>query len=197
MREALRRLRDENLVVSRQGAGTTVAPPHNADAHSHQVMSINDLVAFASDMPFAIEAMKIVTIDRKLAARTGLEPGSEWLHVFGYRHTAAEDGPACWTEYFINRRFAAVGRLLQRHSGPIFGLIEDLFGQGIAEVHQEIAATLIAPLLAEGLGVEPGTAALEVRRCYRIADGTIAQFTINTHPAALFSHAMTMRRVRG
>jgi hypothetical protein len=44
-----------------------------------------------------------------------------------------------------SREFAAVGRLLQRHTGPIFHLIEDLFGQSIVEVHQEIAAALISP----------------------------------------------------
>ena len=48
--------------------------------------------------------------------------------------------PLCRTEYYINRAFAAVGRLLQRHTGPIFPLIEDLFGVSIVEVHQEIAA---------------------------------------------------------
>ena len=59
--------------------------------------------------------------------------------------------PVCWTEVYINREFAAVGRLLQRHRGPIFHLIEDLFGQSIVEVHQEIAAALISPTLAGGL----------------------------------------------
>ena len=53
--------------------------------------------------------------------------------------------PLCRTEYYINRAFAAIGRLLQRHTGPIFPLIEDLFGVSIVEVHQEIAAVLIAP----------------------------------------------------
>jgi GntR family transcriptional regulator len=65
----------------------------------------------------------------------------------------------------INRDFTAVGKLLQRHTGPILPLIEDLFGQSIVEVHQEIAATLISPALAGGLKVKAATAALEFRRC--------------------------------
>jgi DNA-binding GntR family transcriptional regulator len=32
VREALRRLREDSLVSSRQGAGTTVVPPHPADS---------------------------------------------------------------------------------------------------------------------------------------------------------------------
>ena len=48
VREALRRLREDNLVSSRQGAGTIVVPPRPADFFVHEVMSINDLVAFAT-----------------------------------------------------------------------------------------------------------------------------------------------------
>ncbi len=117
----------------------------------------------------------MVTIDDELAARTGLEPGSQWLSVRGYRQADGAPAPLCRTEYYISRTFAAVGRLLQRHTGPIFPLIEDLFGVSIAELHQEIAAVLLSPELADGLGVEPGTAALQMRRMLqdlRRRDGT-------------------------
>jgi non-ribosomal peptide synthetase component F len=99
-------------------------------------------------------------------------------------------------EYYINRAFAAVGRLLQRHTGPIFPLIEDLFGVSIVEVHQQIAAVLVAAEPAERLKTEPGSPALEVQRTYKTSDGEIAQVTVNTHPASRFRHSMTMRRVR-
>jgi DNA-binding GntR family transcriptional regulator len=102
----------------------------------------------------------------------------------------------CRTEYYINRSFAAVGRLLQRHTGPIFPLIEDLFGVSVSEVHQEISAVVLSPDLAERLQAEPGTAALQMQRTYTTSDGEIAQVTVNTHPSARFRHAMTMRRVK-
>ena len=37
VREALRRLREDNLVSSRQGAGTIVVPPRPADSFVHEV----------------------------------------------------------------------------------------------------------------------------------------------------------------
>ena len=134
-------------------------------------MSINDLLAFAADTRFAIESIKTVVIDAKLASRTGLPSGEEWLEVCGYRHSEGVDAPVCWTEYYINRAYAAVGRLLQRHTGPIFPLIEDMFGQSIIEVQQQISATLISPALAAGLEVKDGSAALEVRRAYKTSRG--------------------------
>src|ERR1700759_926170 len=196
VREALRRLREDGLVSSRQGAGTTVVPPRPTDSFVHEVMSINDLVAFATDVRFAIEAIEMVEIDDKLAARTGIPSGEQWLSVRGLRHTEGSELPVCWSEVFINREFAAIGRLLQRHTGPIFHLIEDLFGQSIVEVHQEIAAALIPPELAGRLKAKAGATALEVQRTYKLATGRIAQVAINTHPASRFRHAMTMRRVK-
>src|SRR5215471_12706970 len=123
VREALRRLREDSLVSSRQGAGTTVVPPRPADSFVHEVMSINDLVAFATGVRFAIDTIEMVRIDHNLSARTGIAHGEQWLAVRGFRHVEGSELPVCWTEVYINREFAAVGRLLQRHRGPIFHLI--------------------------------------------------------------------------
>ena len=116
-------------------------------------MSINDLLAFATGTHFAIESIAMVTIDDELVARTGLTSGEQWLTGRGFRRAEgaeSSESALCRTEYYINRAFAAVGRMLQRHEGPIFPLIEDLFGLSIVEVHQEITAVLIPPALAGG-----------------------------------------------
>lgn len=197
IREALRRLRDDNLVASRPRAGTMVVPRPSSESYVQDVVSINDLLAFATGAQFAIESTKMVVVDAELAARAGLISGEEWLAVRGFRQLDGAEFPVCRTEYYINRAFAAVGRLLQRHTGPIFPLIEDLFGLSIVEVRQEIAAVLISAELADDLSVEKGTPGLEVRRTYTTSDGEVAQVTINTHPSARFRHSMTMRRVRG
>ena len=197
VREALRRLREDNLVASRPRAGTRVVPRPASSSYAQDVMSIDDLVAFAAGAQLNIESNEMVTIDDDLAARTGLEVGTQWLCVRGYRQAAGASVPLCQTEYYIHRGFAAVGRLLQRHTGPIFPLIEDLFGVSIEELHQEVAAVLLSPQLTDDLGVEPGTAALRMQRTYKTSDDEVAQVTINTHLSSSFRYAMTMRRVRG
>lgn len=196
VREALRLLREDGLVQSRRGAGTVVVPPSHTDSDIHQVMSINDLVAFAVGTRFVIQSMKMLPLDTRLAEKTGLPAGEEWLQVRGYRHTEGDDVPVCRIDYYINRDFAAVGRLLQRHKGPVFTLIEDLFGQTVSEVQQQISATLLSDELADAFQEPRGSAALEVRRTYKTADGKVAQVTLNTHPAARYQHSMTMRRMR-
>jgi DNA-binding GntR family transcriptional regulator len=196
VREALRRLRDDNLVSSRPRAGTTVVPRSSQNSYAQDVMSINDLVSWAAGKRFVIESLAMVALDAGLASRTGLTSGEEWLAVRGFGHMEGVESPVCWAEYYIHRDFAAVGRLLPRHTGPIFPLIEDLFGQSIVEVHQEIGAALVSPALAQGLKVEAGTAALEARRSYKTSEGRVIQVTISIHPASRYRHSMTMRRVR-
>jgi GntR family transcriptional regulator len=196
VREALRRLREDHLVISRQGAGTVVVPRGSANSYAQEVMSINDLLALASGSRFAIEAMKMVVIDEAVVAKTGLKRGEQWLAVNGLGYREDLDVPMCWAEYYIHRDFAAVGRLLPRHTGPIFPLIEDLFGQNIVEVKQEIGATLLPLELADKLKVEANTAALEILRWYKTSDGQLAQLTTSILPASRYSHSMTMRRIK-
>lgn len=197
VREALRRLREDHLISSRPRAGTMVVPRTSSGSYAGDVMSIDDLMAFATGARFVIHANKMLIIDEALAERTGLPVGEEWLAVGGYRQVEGAPNPVCFTEYYINRSFAAVGRILQRHNGPIFPLIEDMFGRSIVEVHQEISAVLMRTDLAARLDVDPGTAALEVRRTYRTSDGETAQVTINTHPASRYRYSMTLRRIKG
>jgi GntR family transcriptional regulator len=197
VREALRRLREDNLVSSRPRAGTMVVPRPSSHSYVQDVVSINDLLAFATGARFAIESIAMVTVDAELAQRSGLKVGEQWLAVRGFRRAEGADAPVCRTEYYINRAFAAVGRMLQNHTGPIFPLIEDLFGLSIVEVRQEISAVQVGVELAGALKVEPGTPALEMQRTYSTSDGEIAQVTVNTHPGARFRHSMTMRRVKG
>jgi DNA-binding GntR family transcriptional regulator len=196
VREALRRLREDHLVMSRQGAGTVVVPRGAANSYAQEVMSINDLLALASSSRFAIESMKMITIDETLSNKTGLKRGEEWLAVNGLGYRDDDELPVCWAEYYIHRDFAAVGRMLPRHTGPIFPLIEDLFGQNIVEVKQDIGATLVPSELADSLKVEAKSAALEIMRWYKTSDGQLAQLTSSILPAVRYSHSMTMRRIK-
>jgi DNA-binding GntR family transcriptional regulator len=196
VREALRQLREDGLVISRQGAGTVVVPSSPSNFHVLNSMSINDLLNLTGSTHLEIEVMRMLTVAGGLAARIGVPEGDEWLAVHGFRHEDGADSPVCWTEYYINREFAAVGRLLPRHHGPIFPLIEDLFAVSIAEVSQEIASVLISREQAVRHLVPEGSAALQARRVYKTADGKIVQVTINIYPASRFKLSMTMRRIR-
>ena len=197
VREALKRLRADNLVASRPRAGTTVVPRPAASSCSRDIVSINDLISWSSGQRFAIESLEMVVIDGALATRTGLLSGEEWLWARGFGYAEGLEHPACWAEYFVHREYAAVRRVLPQHTGPLFPLIENLFGHKIVEVHQEIGATLISSAIARPLRVQAGTAGLEVRRTYKTSNGLTAQVTLSTHPSYRYRYSTTLRRAVG
>ena len=145
----------------------------------------------------------MVTIDAELAGRTGLALGEAMAGRARLPSGRPRPTPrSAAATYYINRALAAVGRMLQRHSGPIFPLIEDLSGVSIAELHQEITAIGALGRSRRGCSRSMRAApALQMQRSYRTSDGEIAQVTVNTHPAAPFppldDHAPRGRASRG
>src|ERR1700738_1911787 len=63
VREALRLWGGDYVVSSRRGAGTTVSTPRASDSYVHEVMSINDLVAFATGVRFRIDSIEMIVAD--------------------------------------------------------------------------------------------------------------------------------------
>lgn len=197
VRAALRQLRDDGLVSSRQGAGTTVLPPGSTQPYVQEVSSINDLVSFVSEVRYHIDATSLVVSDAKLVNRIGGVEGQRWARVEGFRYKPDNPVPACWTEVFIHSDFARVVRLLARSKGPIFELIEDMCGERIAEVEQHVRSRPIPKALADALQAEPGTPGIEVYRIFRLTDGKVAEVSFNLFRVDQFDFSMTLRRTRG
>ena len=197
VREALRQLRDDGLVTSRQGSGTTVRTLASPQPYVHEIASIDDLVAYASGTQYKPDASAIIVADEKLAERLGGgSVGQRWLRIEGYRYGPDPRLPICWTEVFVHASYAGVGLLLGRRPGPIYGWIEEQYGERITEVEQLLRARMVPDAIAPTLQVEPGSTVVDVRRIYRIATGTVAEVSFNLYPAERFSFSMTLRRSR-
>lgn len=196
IREALRRLRDDGLVASRKGAGTTVMRSSTTQSYVHEVASINDLISFVSALRFHVDSIETVVSDAALVARIGGDTGQKWLKLEGYRYTTGSEKPACWMEVFVHEDYAGVGRLVDHNKGPIFELIETLYGERIVEVEQVLRTSPMPDRVALPLGVQPGETAVEVARTFRLSSGKIAEVSIAHHPAKSFAFSMKLRRAK-
>lgn len=197
VRAALRLLREERLVTSRQGAGTMVATPRSSEAFRLAANSIDDLVAYAAHMSTEIRSTGMERIEGRSATRLGVAPGHEWFVVRGLVRYHRRQIPVCWSNYYINKAFAGVGRMLSPNSGPIFLLIEEMFGVSIAQMDQTISTGSLSHTLAEELKAKPGETSIEVRRSYRTSQGHLAQVSLHSHPAARFQQTIRMQRLTG
>ena len=194
VREALRALRDEGLVASKQGAGSTVVRRAGQPLYTYSISSIEELLQYATEARYAVDKSGIVVADETLAERIGCEVGQRWLRVEGFRYTAAEKNAICWTEVFVRADYAGIGLMIGRRAGTIYSWIEEMYGVRVGSVEQVLRVEPMPQAIAGTLGGEPGGMAVAIRRTYRLTGGDLVEVAFNLHPAERFSYSVTMQR---
>jgi DNA-binding GntR family transcriptional regulator len=196
IRQALRQLQSDRLIESRKGSGSIVLSGSIANTEILHATSIDELLAFSRGRQFHFQSIGIDFIGHDLAAKAGVPSGSDWLILKGYGTSEGHDMPDCWAEYYVNKHFAGIGRLLANPVvSPIFPLIEKRFGVRVVEVDQEMSAAVMSPAEASVLHVQPGTAAIAVHRVYTTSTGEVALITVAIYPAHRFKHSIKLRRI--
>jgi len=197
VREALRQLRADGLVSSRQGSGTTVMPPPPSTLFNvHRVASVDELIAYAVESRYDIVRSDVIASeDVPGDAELELPPDCRWLRLQGIRFSGqGATAPICWTEVFVAAQYAGVERLLARQRGPIWRLIEDMYGERLVEIEQTLRVRSVPAAIAESLQVEPDSTVVEVRRTYKTSAGRIAEVSVNLYPGEKFRFNMKLRR---
>lgn len=196
VREALRQLRIDGLVSSRQGSGTTVMPPPPSSPFNvHRVASIDELIAYAAESRYVVERTDVIASDELAEDELPLPANCRWLRIQGFRfNDEPASPPICWTEVFVASEYAGVERLMNRQRGPIWQLIEDMYGERLVEVEQTIRVRAVPAEVADGLRAEPGASVVEVRRTYRTTSDKVAEVSVNLYPADQFRFSMKLRR---
>lgn len=193
VREALRQLRTDGLLESKQGSGTTVTGAPSQQAFVHEVDTISDLIQYAASMTFSVESTRMLKPEGELATRLVGESDESWLCVEGARHANADGGLVCRTTVYVPARFAGVGRMVGRGNGAIYELIEGMYGVRIREVEQTVHARPAPPAAAKQMGLEVGAILIEVIRVYRLQNGAIAEVAVNLYPPERFTLTMKLR----
>jgi DNA-binding GntR family transcriptional regulator len=75
VREALRVLRDEGLVASRQGAGTTALRRVARSLYTYTVSSVEELLQYASEARYQVDKSSVIAADGALAEKLGCPVG--------------------------------------------------------------------------------------------------------------------------
>jgi GntR family transcriptional regulator len=149
-----------------------------ADEFTHSVPSIDEIMSWASESRFCVDRCAIVRADARLAQRLNCSPG----------------GGGCWAEAYLHHAYVGIREQIGCQPGPVYGLIEEVFGERIVEVRETVRATTISPALAVPLRVDAGSPALVIDRVYRAANDRVVEIAHSIHPADRFSYAITLRR---
>jgi DNA-binding GntR family transcriptional regulator len=196
VREALRRLKEEGLIESRQGAASRVRRA-SRPVYTYSISSVSELLQYATDAKYEIDKSSVVVAGPELVDKFECEIGSRWLRVEGFRFVENSNSPLCWTEVFVHSEYSGVGVLIGRHRGTIYSAIESLYGVRVEQVEQTLFVGKMPEIAAEGLGVEKDEKSITLRRTYRLADSSIPMVAINYHPVDTFTLSLVLKRSNG
>jgi GntR family transcriptional regulator len=194
LREALRALTDEGLIVRRPRAGSLVVARESPTGFVQRVGSIEELLNYPTQTYRRTIETKHVEVDDELAPLLKCEPGSARFLITALRLPKGSDIPLCWTDIYIMPEYASVISHPKHHTVTVADQITEMFGEIAVRTDIEISAGQIPAKMAKPLGVIGGSPSLNVVRRCTGANGVAFETTISVHPGARYIYTFELRR---
>jgi GntR family transcriptional regulator len=194
IREALRILMDQSLIVRRAGLGSVIIATEPPVLFTHSVKSLSEWLRYSNETYRDVVGTSEIVADRKLAALLKCEPGKHWFLIEAIRRSDQFAAPLGWTEIYVLRKFAGVVKRSDHGRAPVHEQIAKMFGQTTEYAQMEIFARKMPATLARPLQVKPGSPALTVVRRYYGAREELFEVTVTTHPEGRYTYSMDMQR---
>ena len=194
VREALRILMDQGLIVRRAGLGSVVIASEPPVLFTHSVKSLGEWLRYSNETYRDVVATRDIVADRKRAALLKCEPGKRWFLIEAVRRSDQFAAPLGWTEIYVLRKFAGVVKRSDHGRTPVHEQIANTYGQTTEYAQMEIFARAMPASLAKALQVKAGSPALTVVRRYYGTGQELFEVTVTTHPEGRYTYTMDMQR---
>src|SRR6201994_2471193 len=194
VREALRILNDQGLIVRRAGLGSVVIAPEPPVLFTHSVTSLNEWLRYSNETYRDVVAARDIVADRKLAGLLKCEPGKDRFVFEAVRRSEHVAAPLGCTEISVLRKFADVVKRADHGRTPVHEQVAKMYGQVSEHAQMEIFARGMPRQLAKALQVKVGSPALTVVRRYYGAREELFEVTVTTHPEGRYTYSMDMQR---
>lgn len=194
VREALRILMDQGLIVRRAGLGSVVIAAEPPVLFTHSVKSLSEWLRYSNETYRDVVGSRELVADRKLAALLKCEPGKSWFLIEAVRRSDQFAAPLGWTEIYVLRKFAGVVKRSDHGRAPVHEQIAKMYGQTTEYAQMEIFVRGMPAAIAKALGVKSGSPALTVVRRYYGLREELFEVTITTHPEGRYTYTMDMQR---
>ncbi len=195
VREAVKQLVEMGLVSRQAGVGTRVMSAQAQTGYRQVMETIEDLQQYTAETELEILKTDTVDLPERRPEFQRVRPRQGWLRIEALRRVLNRRlPPICFTEIYLHPAFHSVRYLGGRVSVPVYMHIEQQFGEHIAEVQQQIRATMLTPRLTQLLKAKADLPALWVCRTYSNPRGEAIEIAMSTHPADRFSYSQTFRR---
>jgi DNA-binding GntR family transcriptional regulator len=193
VREALRTLTEEQLIVRRPRAGSKVLAAHSPTTYAQSVTSMEQLLNYPETWRKTV-ASRRVRADAALASLLECDPGDPWFMLSTLRHPKGSRTPMCWIDIYLPPRYAGVTRHKNHDHMLICDQIVDLYGETLDRVQMELSAGEMPARMAKRLKVIPGSPALFVLRRYFNSAGEAFEVTLSVHPWQRYRYSFEVQR---
>lgn len=197
VRVALRTLHEMGFIASRQGVGNIVRTNQSALRYVQSFESVDALWQYASSTRVHVTQKEEIAVDGDLANWLDCKPGERWWRIRTTRRSKDPEACVAASEIFIPYALGQVLSDLGRSRTPIIMLIESRLGEVVAEVRQEISATMANAAEARALGITPSEPLLQIVRRYLGTRGQVLEVSRSIHPTGSFVYSMSLRLSSG
>jgi DNA-binding GntR family transcriptional regulator len=193
VREALRDLKSQGLILARAGVGTVVRARAPRTRFMQGVGTLQELIQFVEATRMRVLARRRTIVDPVLAERVALKTGQQWHEALVLRFLPNEPTPVASMRIFVRPEHGDVLDHIDTAGLPVFNLIERRYGIRIDEVSQQIVAVLLEREAAHALKARVDSPALEITRRYTDAADRIVMASVGLYPSDRFSHTTKFR----
>jgi GntR family transcriptional regulator len=193
VREALRTLSEEELIVRRKRAGSKVLAAQAPTVYAQSVTSIEQLLNYPETWRKTV-ASRDVRADAGLAALLGCDQGSRWFLLSTLRHPKRSTTPMCWIDIYLQPRYAGVIRHPNHDHTLICDQVMEMYHETLERVQVELSAGRVPSCMAKRLKVPAGSPALFVLRRYLNPAGEAFEITLSVHPSQRYRYAFEVKR---
>lgn len=194
VREALKTLTDQGLLVRRRKVGTTVVGRRPQAQYSHLIRDVKGLLDFAGNTELKIAHMGMAVPGEALSDFFHERSSHRWLRIAGTRYTRHDQAPLSWSEIYIPEEFPLERERIRAGIHPLYEYCMSEHGLTLDHVEQEIRGGLLSEHYANLLDAEPGGASLILVRRYFDREGRVFEVSINVYSAERYSVKSVIRQ---
>ncbi|WP_432201775.1 GntR family transcriptional regulator [Erythrobacter sp. W53] len=187
VREGLKELQAEGMIVRKQGAGTIVQSDQEPVREMpHSFSDMGDLRESSRDSEITYLSSEERPLPPGLAARAKQRSDLDWLMLSGLRFFKSGIKPIAVSNVYISPELRTYYSALDTQNSPLFVQLEHLSGRKVEAVQQDICSLEADPQTAEKLQVQNGSAMLRVTRLFKDSKGRLIQISVTDHLANSF-----------
>jgi GntR family transcriptional regulator len=193
VREALRSLKSQGLVIARPGVGTVVRARAPQRRFMQGIGTLQELIQFVEATRMRVLKRRVLLADQALAEQLAIKLGQQWHEAEVLRFLPHESVPVAFMHIYVRPEHGDVLDYVDTAQQPVFALIERRHGVRIVEVQQQIVAVTLGAADARRLKARAGAPALQILRQYFDPQDRMVMASLGLYPSDRFSHNTKFR----